>query len=627
MSQAQEFIVRVPQETNKKYHVMRFHSALNVDVTKWKNVKLERENNQKEYKASHQVFGDDETPKFGAGSEFGREAKEEARKKKYGGRGKTYNPDDQPWLLRVNGKSGKRFKGLREGGVSENASYYVFFQASDGAFEAFPANEWYNFTPIQRYRSLTAEEAEEQFEKRDKILNFFSVMAKKQKDDGAEASFAEGKPKKGKGGKGSFKVSDMDDWGGMDSDNEREEEDDEEDEKPKKGKGKGKGKKKKKGSDDEESALEESDEGDFDTREVDYMSDSSSSAEEPEEDRVNKQMKGVEDEDALRQLVVTDSEDEEEKTDDPNKPKDENATTEEAKPEDVKVKQEKPDEISDTSAEDSDDSDFDDSKIKSAVFMQQKASKSKNADGGSAASRSATPLKEVGHGDSIDSDVSSLKGIKRKFDTSSPGTSKKSKSNDVQSQFEELVRRYLIRKPMTIKELLKKFTKSKDLKMSREQIGQTIGQVLKKLNPEKQKIKDELYLSLKGKRRYGELLKALRKRSPIGLSFSVSSSDCYRVFTMTKGTSSFGKRHNKTHTLCRRCGRSSYHIQKHTCSACGYPSRRIRKYNWSEKAIRRKTTGTGRMRHLKKVHRRFHSGFKSTGSEGKKVAASAAPAK
>merc|ERR1712071_198292 len=42
---------------------------------------------------------------------------------------------------------------------------------------------------------------------------------------------------------------------------------------------------------------------------------------------------------------------------------------------------------------------------------------------------------------------------------------------------------------------------------------------------------------------------------------------------MTKGTSSFGKRHNKTHTLCRRCGRSSYHIQKHTCSQCGYPSK------------------------------------------------------
>ncbi|KAI1484659.1 ribosomal protein L37e-domain-containing protein [Biscogniauxia mediterranea] len=46
---------------------------------------------------------------------------------------------------------------------------------------------------------------------------------------------------------------------------------------------------------------------------------------------------------------------------------------------------------------------------------------------------------------------------------------------------------------------------------------------------------------------------------------------------MTKGTSSFGKRHNKTHTLCRRCGRRSLHIQKHTCSSCGYPAAKTRK--------------------------------------------------
>lgn len=32
--------------------------------------------------------------------------------------------------------------------------------------------------------------------------------------------------------------------------------------------------------------------------------------------------------------------------------------------------------------------------------------------------------------------------------------------------------------------------------------------------------------------------------------------------------------------------------------------------NWSEKAKRRRTTGTGRMRHLKLVHRRFKNGFR-----------------
>ncbi|KAL5207813.1 hypothetical protein ABZP36_032248 [Zizania latifolia] len=77
-----------------------------------------------------------------------------------------------------------------------------------------------------------------------------------------------------------------------------------------------------------------------------------------------------------------------------------------------------------------------------------------------------------------------------------------------------------------------------------------------------------------------------------------------------KGTGSFGKRRNKTHTLCVRCGRRSFHLQKSTCSSCGYPAARIRKYNWSVKAIRRKTTGTGRMRYLRHVPRRFKSNFR-----------------
>ncbi|BDA46257.1 60S ribosomal protein L37 [Coccomyxa sp. Obi] len=77
-----------------------------------------------------------------------------------------------------------------------------------------------------------------------------------------------------------------------------------------------------------------------------------------------------------------------------------------------------------------------------------------------------------------------------------------------------------------------------------------------------------------------------------------------------KGTGSFGKRHNKTHTLCRRCGRRSFHIQKSRCSSCAYPAARIRKYNWSQKAIRRKTTGTGRMRYLKVVQQKFKNGFR-----------------
>lgn len=56
-----------------------------------------------------------------------------------------------------------RFKGQRKGGVTENASYYIFTQCADGAFEAFPVNSWYNFIPLSKHRTLTAEEAEEEW--------------------------------------------------------------------------------------------------------------------------------------------------------------------------------------------------------------------------------------------------------------------------------------------------------------------------------------------------------------------------------------------------------------------------------------------------------------------------------
>jgi large subunit ribosomal protein L37e len=132
--------------------------------------------------------------------------------------------------------------------------------------------------------------------------------------------------------------------------------------------------------------------------------------------------------------------------------------------------------------------------------------------------------------------------------------------------------------------------------------------------------------------------------------------------SQTKGTQAFGKRLNKAHTLCVRCGRSSFHLQKATCASCGYPHARTRSCecinlfhlhtrahmdsfarwfrlvnfafqlcsvsqdlriacacanvpialsdNWGKKAIRRRTTGTGRMRHMKTVNRKFKNGFR-----------------
>ncbi|XP_052599732.1 60S ribosomal protein L37-like [Peromyscus californicus insignis] len=79
---------------------------------------------------------------------------------------------------------------------------------------------------------------------------------------------------------------------------------------------------------------------------------------------------------------------------------------------------------------------------------------------------------------------------------------------------------------------------------------------------------------------------------------------------VTKGASSFGKCHNEMHTLCRRCASKASHLQKSTCGKCGYLAKCKRMCKWSAQAKRRNTTGTGWMRHLKIVYRRFRHGFR-----------------
>jgi ribosomal protein L37E len=80
------------------------------------------------------------------------------------------------------------------------------------------------------------------------------------------------------------------------------------------------------------------------------------------------------------------------------------------------------------------------------------------------------------------------------------------------------------------------------------------------------------------KRRHGPARPALRlcwpalSRCVRGLWLSLT---ILRV--QTKGTYSFGRRHKKTHTLCRRCGVRAYHIQRQECGSCGYPQSKMRR--------------------------------------------------
>eukprot|EP00913_Durusdinium_trenchii_P017646 g16585.t1 len=71
-----------------------------------------------------------------------------------------------------------------------------------------------------------------------------------------------------------------------------------------------------------------------------------------------------------------------------------------------------------------------------------------------------------------------------------------------------------------------------------------------------------------------------------------------------------GKRHKKTHSMCPRCGKRSYHNQNKKCASCGYPAAKIRSYEWSKKAKRRKAPGTGRMSYVKHIVRRMKNNFR-----------------
>ena len=51
-----------------------------------------------------------------------------------------------------------------------------------------PVNNWYNFTADIKYQTLTADEAEEEFGRRERTVNYFSLMVKKRLMDNKEDS-------------------------------------------------------------------------------------------------------------------------------------------------------------------------------------------------------------------------------------------------------------------------------------------------------------------------------------------------------------------------------------------------------------------------------------------------------
>ncbi|KAK2833594.1 hypothetical protein Q5P01_017483 [Channa striata] len=521
-SSTTEYTVRVPKNTTKKYNIMAFNAGDRVNCSTWTQARMERD------MSARRIYGEEETPEGAAGSEFGKKQREEARRKKYGIVTREFKVEDQPWILKVNGKAGKRFKGIKKGGVTENASYYIFTQCPDGAFEAFPVHGWYNFTPQAKHRTLTAEEAEEEWGRRNKVVNHFSIMLQRRlreqergEDEEDESEKSGKKKKKGGGRGGDLRIHDLEDDLEMSSDDSDSSmgEDGDSKAKAKKDTSKAKAKKKRKGSDKE--ALEDSDDGDYEGLEVDYMSDESSSDEEPEK---GKPSKGEEHPKGIDEASESEEESEEEK------PNEEEAKDEEEEEEGKKTpvqteKKKKKD--SSGESDSSDDSDID-RETASALFMKKRTPPKRGGGRGSAGSsrtgsRPGTPSidsastsntlraaaskleqgKRQSQGPSTDSPAA--KRLKMEPSGQSPAPSGKStpqppsgkstpSSSDVQLT-EEAVRRYLIRKPMTTKDLLKKF-QTKRTGLSSEQTVNVLAQILKRLNPERKNINDKMHFYL-----------------------------------------------------------------------------------------------------------------------------------
>ncbi|KIM32904.1 hypothetical protein M408DRAFT_61984, partial [Serendipita vermifera MAFF 305830] len=72
------------------------------------------------------------------------------------------------------------------------------------------------------------------------------------------------------------------------------------------------------------------------------------------------------------------------------------------------------------------------------------------------------------------------------------------------------------------------------------------------------------------------------------------------------GTSSFGKRHSKSHTLCRRCGHRAFHRQHKSHRE---PTTKNPPEEGGKKAKKKKNNGTGKKQEPKQRPKKIKKGL------------------
>uniref|UniRef100_A0A1I7Z0M0 Transcription initiation factor IIF subunit alpha n=1 Tax=Steinernema glaseri TaxID=37863 RepID=A0A1I7Z0M0_9BILA len=487
-----EFKVKIPPAGEKRrFSVMKFNGSLNVEVHRWTNsdckVKMEREDNRAELGIL------EDSQEFGEGSEYGRAARDEARRKKYGRQRKSYQHDMQPWRLCVS-EAGKerKFRSIREGGAGEHADYWVFLKSGDD-FLAHKITDWYQFLPCVTHRTLDIDQAEAQFQQRSRVMNQFALKAQIQKtlNTNEEAEdIVKG---------GGLKIKD--DYSSDDEESDNDESKPGDQKKKKKKNARDRKDKKQRVNHADEVAAYESEDGEDEGREYDYMSDSGSDSDrdvKTAEEKIDEAMVGVGDETGLKSQIGSDlessSDEEDEEANKDQKPeKEEDSIIEEKKKKSKVTSDDK-----DSSGSDSDDPDKN-PRISSVVFMKNEKGTAQPGD---------VPTSERAKKRAIDDAIETAsKRMKMQDDKVKQEVSAAAQAVARQRELavpdglnEDTVRKYLRRKPHTTKELLTRIKSKCPPEMSKPEIVTHLAAILKKIEPhqfkQKQGKKEILFFSL-----------------------------------------------------------------------------------------------------------------------------------
>ncbi|KRZ67286.1 General transcription factor IIF subunit 1 [Trichinella papuae] len=441
-----EYVVRVPKiDPSSKCVIYKFN-GINLDPAQITSITVEREESAKQVEA-------DEAQNSGIGKEAGQKIRDHGRRKKFDVKSEA-SKEELPLRLavEVNGKI-RHYRGIRDGAISNYSDYWIFEKNGENAFDAYPVGEIYNLVPITDRKAMSIEEVEEHFKRREVVLNQFALRARIRRpgegdDDECEGALSKANNKdqqQSKANKMSVKNVHKTKTAGKRKEHE------------------------------EGVVMEESDDGDEDGREVDYMSDGdSSSSVELEE----KTLIGIDEEltDAFQSVEESEQDDdanaESDKEGGPMKldmSKKTFATTAS-----FGMRAERETESS-SGSEDPDSED-----INSPFLLQCK-----------------THAEPVSTKRKVEEDCSDEEKHKKKAKLADAGTAGDGSKFRI---MEEEVRHCLQRHPMSTTDLVAKF-KPRCKKMNKQEIVSQLANILKKLKPEQTRRKGTLYFSLRRTRR------------------------------------------------------------------------------------------------------------------------------